>query len=884
MRKETPLVLTFLLLSSILLACSPSQSDLDAHATKIAEEIFATQTAQAPSLAPTPSSTSTPIPTSTATATPVPPTPPPVLPTPTPVPPTPTPTPSGPGLVVNGWRVVPVATVVGDIFDGKQEFVVYLAFENLGGGAPDPAKAWCPKECSGDQFRLVTSEGYVYEVYRGASMWAGNNSIPPGFVVQGHRIPLGSLYLYGLGASPAVGTSGYQIQTPFGLLDPTPVEVKFPTSRPDTDFLNVGDSFAIGDVEVTAISITRPDPSSLLVRWRLENPNQGYGRTVSFFPVSLGDKGVFDPGPVANWVYASVGPGQARDVDYILRVSADESNIKVILSNFKYEAEGQSVASSLGPESFVVFNVPDGDTGVSAVATPASVIPLVPLGLDGETVSLIATGKDGIIYAGTNKNEHGVFKSSDNGGNWSAKNNGLGGLNIRHLVIAPDNPDIVIATGTYNRVWISTDGGASWAPTQQTGPVTLGSRDGSILFSVEQYIYVHESTDAGKSWHKIADFGDCQYLYTVASSGVMYCLTSDKPGGFKAAIYRSNDRGRSWWKAASAGASYDLTTLGIDHTNDSTIYAGTKGYGIYKTTDGGGSWTPINNTLPNQGDGLHISSILVDPLDPNVVYVAILNEGLFESTDGGETWRELTAGLDPEVSGNILSLGLSQDSHFLFVGTDGYGIFRYQLSGQAAALVTTPSSPTSTPAADSATPTATIPDCYPGGLFANLWQRYATRLGCPQTGWETDRSFPPYTFGEMPFEGGHMFSSMVGQPQMYVTYGTGGPGWTGQGTWEVYPITWQEGDPEFPCPQERDDPQQPKWGFGQVWCDHPQVRLGLGWGTDRAKDQDRESPGANVYRLQLFENGFIFRDSDGWTYNVAYAFFNDDTFVRESYK
>jgi hypothetical protein len=84
-------VLICLLMVTGLAACGPSQAELDAEATKVAAEIFATQTAEAPTPTPPPTATATPTP--TFTPTPIPPTETPTpLPSPTPTtPPTPTP-------------------------------------------------------------------------------------------------------------------------------------------------------------------------------------------------------------------------------------------------------------------------------------------------------------------------------------------------------------------------------------------------------------------------------------------------------------------------------------------------------------------------------------------------------------------------------------------------------------------------------------------------------------------------------------------------------------------------------------------------------------------------------------------------------------------------
>ncbi len=80
METKVSFLMTFLLMNAILAACSPSQAELDAQATKIAADIFATQTAEAPTTTPTstptptltitPTQTPTPLPTSTPTTTP----------------------------------------------------------------------------------------------------------------------------------------------------------------------------------------------------------------------------------------------------------------------------------------------------------------------------------------------------------------------------------------------------------------------------------------------------------------------------------------------------------------------------------------------------------------------------------------------------------------------------------------------------------------------------------------------------------------------------------------------------------------------------------------------------------------------------------------------
>jgi hypothetical protein len=82
-----------------------------------------------------------------------------------------------------------------------------------------------------------------------------------------------------------------------------------------------------------------------------------------------------------------------------------------------------------------------------------------------------------------------------------------------------------------------------------------------------------------------------------------------------------------------------------------TLWAGSAGGGIWKTTNGGSSWYPLHDLLPS----LAISSLTMDPTDPDVIYAgtgegfsnldALPGAGVFKSTDGGGNWTQLTDSL-----------------------------------------------------------------------------------------------------------------------------------------------------------------------------------------------------------------------------------------------
>ena len=130
------------------------------------------------------------------------------------------------------------------------------------------------------------------------------------------------------------------------------------------------------------------------------------------------------------------------------------------------------------------------------------------------------------------------------------------------------------------------------------------------------------------------------------------------------------------WKTTNGGATwndlsnqFELLTFGsiaIDPQNPETVYAGTgellagwdmntySGDGIYKTTNGGNSWTKINQGI---GNSTHVASIAVSPTNSNIVLAALAsgnwfkgnmsNEGIWRSSNAGLTWTRVKSLQDP---------------------------------------------------------------------------------------------------------------------------------------------------------------------------------------------------------------------------------------------
>lgn len=93
--------------------------------------------------------------------------------------------------------------------------------------------------------------------------------------------------------------------------------------------------------------------------------------------------------------------------------------------------------------------------------------------------------------------------------------------------------------------------------------------------------------------------------------------------------------------------------LVIDPRAPETMYAGGVAGGVWKTTDGGGSWEPLDDIMAN----LAVSTLAIDPMDSNVLYAgtgeglfnedALRGAGIFKTTDGGLTWKQLAGTKNP---------------------------------------------------------------------------------------------------------------------------------------------------------------------------------------------------------------------------------------------
>jgi photosystem II stability/assembly factor-like uncharacterized protein len=158
--------------------------------------------------------------------------------------------------------------------------------------------------------------------------------------------------------------------------------------------------------------------------------------------------------------------------------------------------------------------------------------------------------------------------------------------------------------------------------------------------------------------------------------------------------------GNVWISTGLAGLS--IKTLAVDPNHPDTIYAGNDGSGgqgspfpatgvhVYKTTNGGVSWTEMSNGLPPApppGDQYErlawVSALVVDPENPDTVYAGIYSvylsptgfvrdaPPLFKSTDGGANWLRADSGLPTGLLGDLALAADPGNSNTLYAASGG---------------------------------------------------------------------------------------------------------------------------------------------------------------------------------------------------------------------
>ena len=197
---------------------------------------------------------------------------------------------------------------------------------------------------------------------------------------------------------------------------------------------------------------------------------------------------------------------------------------------------------------------------------------------------------------------------------------GLVSGRVAGIAVDPTDPNTIYVAAAGGGVWKTTDGGTTWTPLTDN-QTTLAM--GSIAIAPNDHLKIYagtgEANNAGDSNH---------------GNGILV----------------SNDGGATWSLATANGAftGNAIGQISVDPTNENVAYAAVGGYtengvffshtGIWKTTDGGTTWTNVTGSasLTTQ---YAWSSVVVDPNTPSIIYAAVgdiygqSSNGVYRSPD-----------------------------------------------------------------------------------------------------------------------------------------------------------------------------------------------------------------------------------------------------------
>ena len=227
------------------------------------------------------------------------------------------------------------------------------------------------------------------------------------------------------------------------------------------------------------------------------------------------------------------------------------------------------------------------------------------------------------LYAASYGN--GVYKSTNGGLNWSFAGNGLGlsgNKQVVKVVVDPNNPDLLYA-GLRSRL------------------IEIGG----VLNTIQGGLF--KSTDAGSSWSRIdrdspqmsvldiaIDPNDSRIIYSAVNGDYDHTRQVTYFGG----VYKSTDGGVSWTNGSRGFGALDnlnVMSVKISPVDSRIIYAATSddpfhdlssGRGIFRSMNAGNSWAPINHGL----GVLYFSVITIDPSNPSLLYAGSGGNGIMK--------------------------------------------------------------------------------------------------------------------------------------------------------------------------------------------------------------------------------------------------------------
>jgi photosystem II stability/assembly factor-like uncharacterized protein len=211
------------------------------------------------------------------------------------------------------------------------------------------------------------------------------------------------------------------------------------------------------------------------------------------------------------------------------------------------------------------------------------------------------------------------------------------------------------------------------------GPFIMSPQNPEVMYAGAQRL--HKTEDGGYNWQETSvDLVDQQFGNPILTIGLseadplkIMVGTSALAGGAPG-LFLSNDGGLSWNKMQGLPDRIPMEVVFHPGSADTAyvVFSGFDTHHLYRTEDGGNSWSPLGSGLPD----IPANSVIVDPLLPTDIYVAT-DLGVYNSFDGGQTFELYSGG----IAGAVMSmhLSISPTNRKLRLATHGMGVYQTDL-------------------------------------------------------------------------------------------------------------------------------------------------------------------------------------------------------------
>ena len=300
-------------------------------------------------------------------------------------------------------------------------------------------------------------------------------------------------------------------------------------------------------------------------------------------------------------------------------------------------------------------------------------------------VVLGVPGEPGVLFVGAAAG--GLFKTTNGGVTWKALFDEQETASVGALAIAPSDPNVLyLGTGEGNPrnsasfgngVYKSVDGGEHWTQvglpqTDKIPRIVVDPRNADVVYacalgmtwgpSEERGLF--KTSDGGRTWRKVLyknditgcsdvdiDPGNANVVYAGMYTHRRWAWYFEGGGG-ETAVYKSFDGGGTWTRLSGPDANRGLPKgamerigLAVARSNPSVVYvvSETKDEGeLWRSDDAGASWRTVNRDPNINFRPFYYADIRVDPQNPNTVYS--LAGSLYKSEDGGRTFTRIGNG------------------------------------------------------------------------------------------------------------------------------------------------------------------------------------------------------------------------------------------------